>query len=151
MKKMNHPFRPFILNQGLFLLLPWPCCSEEVVPVQPDSSGSGCRHNELLCRAKAPSRLRRGRRRDGHRPVVGITFTQCWVRRALRGGHLKSPSPGEHRLPSWPRCQGVALSHLVGRQIWEGRKLNLDEAKPLEKAVGVHRETKKGPRKDASG
>lgn len=41
----------------------------------------------------------------------------------------------------------VALSHLVGRQIWEGRKLNLDEAKPLEKAVGVL----KCPRKAVPG
>lgn len=47
--------------------------------------------------------------------------------------------------------EGAALSHLVGGQIWEGRKLNLDEAKALEKAVGVHKETKKCPRRDVPG
>lgn len=47
--------------------------------------------------------------------------------------------------------EGVALSHLVEKEIWEVRELNLDEAKALEKAVGVHRETNKCPRKDVPG
>lgn len=76
---------------------------------------------------------------------------------AESGGHHRAATSRLHRLVSIP-CpgghaakEGAALFHLVGRQIWEGRKCNPNEAKALEKAVGVHRETKKCPRKDVPG
>lgn len=53
-----------------------------------------------------------------------------------RGCRVTSPSPGCH---PWPRCQGRSGFVPPGDPGREGT--DLDEAKALEKAVGVHEET----------
>lgn len=123
----------------------WPCAARG-----PAGGGGLSRMPDLCCPgASGPAaRLLRDQRRDGQSSVVGISFTQCGELRASRGCHGASPSP----LPSWPRCQGRSGFVPPGRKTNLGReKLNLDEAKPLEKAVGVHKEAQKCPRKDVPG